>query len=432
MLRLVLASKSCDGADGQALMAKRRSKSPKHRSSSGKRTSKRAARVARKRNDSSNNASVVETALAAFAHDVRTPLTGILALAELLAASELGERERTWVATLKSTAEHLASLTNLVVDSVRAEAKGLTPRRDLFDPRRVAESAAALFSARATAKGLTAKTAVAADLPARVYGDPLRLRVALENLLDNAIKFTEQGEVSLTVDAAASADDQLRLIFSVSDSGIGMTPAEIKRLFKPFAQASEDIAKRFGGAGLGLAFVKQLSRALGGELVVESSPGRGSTFRLVIAVERTSETANADDGSDAGLFDNTAAAAPPLQILCVEDNPFGRVVMNTVLTQLGHRIDFLASGDAAVEAIKHGSYDLVLMDVKLSGPDGLEATRRIRALAGAAGRIPIIGVSGHARLADANAARRAGMDAFLAKPVSPKMLADAIGKVVAR
>ena len=371
-----------------------------------------------------------ELALAAFAHDVRTPLTGILAIGELLATSELDERERHWVTTLRSTAEHLASLTTLVVDAARAQSKGLVLRHELFDPRRLAESAGALFTARAAAKGLQSEITVASDLPACARGDPLRLRAVLENLLDNAVKFTEHGAVALSVGAEALPRGRFRLIFSVTDSGIGISAAEIKRLFKPFQQASESIAQRYGGAGIGLAFAKRLARAMGGHLTVASKAGQGSTFRLTVVVADGAPDAAARDQGEHPSIETSSHAERSLHILCVEDNPYGRVVMNTILTQLGHQTDFLGNGDAAVEAVGRGAYDLVLMDIKLTGLGGFEATQRIRGLPGGLGRVPIIGISGHSGLTD-EAARAAGMDVFLAKPVSPNTLADAIRKATA-
>lgn len=405
-------------------MAKRKAKSPRGKALSARRTRKSAASVA---NDRASKPSVraVELALAAFAHDIRTPLTGILAIGELLATSQLSERERRWVATLRTTAEHIASLTTLVVDAARAEAKGLVLRQDMFEPRRLAESAAALLTARATAKGLGSSVNIASDLPGSARGDPLRLRAVLENLLDNAIKFTRQGEVALTVDAQPLSRERTRLMFSVSDSGIGISAAEVKRLFRPFEQASESVAHRFGGAGIGLSFVRRLARAMGGNLTVMSKAGHGSTFRLSVVVANVTKGAAGNRG-ESRRPENRVLPGPPLRILCVEDNPYGRVVMNTILTQLGYEADYVGTSDAAVEAVARGVYGLVLMDVKLGGIDGLEATRRIRALSGASGRVPIIGISGHAELIDEAVARAAGMDAFVAKPVSPNGLATAI------
>jgi len=405
-------------------MAKRKAKFPRAKSSSAGRTRKRAVSVADD-GTSKRGARAVELALAAFAHDIRTPLTGILAIGELLATSELSERERRWVATLRTTAEHLASLTTLVVDAARAEAKGLVLREDMFEPRRLAESAAALLTARATAKGLRSRVNIASDLPGWSRGDPLRLRAVLENLLDNAIKFTEQGAVALTVEAQPLSRERTRLIFSVSDSGIGISAVEVKRLFRPFEQASESVANRFGGAGIGLSFVRRLARAMGGNLTLTSKAGHGSTFRLSVVVANVTKGAS-DNRGESRQLENVVLAEPALRILCVEDNPYGRVVMNTILTQLGYEADYVGTSDAALDAVARGVYGLVLMDVKLGGIDGLEATRRIRALSGTAGRTPIIGISADAELIDEAAARAAGMDAFLAKPVSPNRLASAI------
>jgi CheY-like chemotaxis protein/nitrogen-specific signal transduction histidine kinase len=368
----------------------------------------------------------VEAALAAFAHDIRTSLTGILALGELLASSNLGERERGWALSIKNSAEHLAALTTLAIDGARAEAAGLILRQEAFRPRRLVEALAESLAARAETKGLKAGVEVADDLPETVTGDPVRLRAALENLIDNAVKFTEQGAVTLEAAAARAGRGRVKLTFNVTDTGIGLTGTEIKRLFRPFAQASDDIARRYGGAGLGLAFVKRLAKMMGGNLTVTSRQGRGSNFRLTVPLALAPGKA-ADEANTPG----GAASARRLSVLCAEDNPYGRVVLNTILTELGHRADFVASGEEAVAAVTRG-YDVVLMDVTLTGIDGLEATRRIRALAGAAGRTPIVGISGGSEAGDAAAARAAGMDDYMRKPVSPRALNDAIAAVTAK
>jgi len=361
--------------------------------------------------------------LAVFAHDIRTALTGILALGELLASSNLGERERRWAAGIKDSAEHLASLTTLVVDAAKADAGSLTLQQEIFRPRRLVEALRETLAARAQTKDLRAEVRIADDLPEFLVGDPVRLRAALENLIDNAVKFTAQGTVRLEVCAVHAPRGRAKLIFVVTDSGIGIERAEIKRLFRPFAQASAEIARRYGGAGLGLAVVKVLARLMGGDLVVTSTPGRGSSFRLSALFPIAPAQATAAERSRHG-----AMPARRLKILCAEDNPYGRVILNTILTELGHGADFVGSGEEAVAAVPRG-YDVVLMDVTLPGIDGLEATRRIRALAGAAGKTPIIGISGR-EAADAEA-RSAGMNSYLRKPVSPSSLSAAIAAVAA-
>jgi two-component system, sensor histidine kinase len=368
---------------------------------------------------------VVEEALAVFAHEVRTPLTGILAISDLLATSDLGERERRWVDTIKAGAEHLASLATLFVDAAKDHNAASGLREDLFDLRALARNAGDSLAGRAAAKGLQSEVDISAALPSLVVGDPVRLRAALENLIDNATKFTEQGGVALKVAPAALAKGHIKgkvsIAFAVSDSGIGVTLNEIKRLFRPFSQANVSIASRFGGAGLGLSSVKQLARSMGGDIKVTQRDGGGTTFTLTVTLISAQA---AKPSSARGGKELPPEQVPPLRILSVEDNPFGRVVLNTILSELGHQAEFIGRGEAATERIAQGAFDAVLMDMVLPGIDGVEAIKRIRELRPPLGRIAIIGVSG--RGDDEAASRTAGADAFLLKPVSPRALATAL------
>ncbi|WP_292610793.1 HAMP domain-containing sensor histidine kinase, partial [Nitrobacter sp. 62-13] len=242
------------------LKSRKREKRP-----AGTRGPKKALSPAKAKRPSARSSShIVETALAAFAHEVRTPLTGILAVSDLLATSDLGERERRWVETIKAGADHLASLATLFVDAARSRHSAPGGRQDFFDLRALARNAGDSLAGRATAKGLRSAVEISDDLPAFVTGDPVRVRAALENLIDNAVKFTERGDVVLKVTASQRPKGKIGVTFAVSDSGIGLSLAEIKRLFRPFSQANVSIASRFGGAGLGLSSVKQLARAMGG------------------------------------------------------------------------------------------------------------------------------------------------------------------------
>jgi CheY-like chemotaxis protein/nitrogen-specific signal transduction histidine kinase len=365
----------------------------------------------------------VETALAGLAHDIRTPLTGITALADLLSASDLPEREKRWAVAIKGAADHLARLTSMVVDAAKADTVGLTLWAEPFSAREFARSIAASVAARAESKGLAARVSSAKNLPGRVIGDSVRLRSALENLIDNAVKFTERGSIGFAVAAARAGRGRTRLTFTVTDSGIGIVAGDLKRLFRPFAQASGDVARRFGGAGLGLVFVKRIAKAMGGDLAVTSKPGRGSSFRLSVVVENAAP-AQRKRAARGG-------APQSLRVLCVEDNPYGRIVLRAVLTEFGHRVSFIGNGETAVETVARGKCDAVLMDVALSGIDGIETTRRIRALPPPTGRVPIIGVSGRTAAGDADAARAAGMDDYLLKPASPAALYEALRKAAA-
>ena len=383
---------------------------------------------------------VVEAALAAFAHEVRTPLTGILAISDLLATSDLDERERRWVDTIKAGAEHLASLATLFVDAAKHAGGTTGVRQDLFDLRPLARNAGDSLAGRAAAKGLQWQVEISNELPALVVGDPVRLRAALENLIDNAVKFTDTGGVALKVapmrggrakigkanvgkakvGKSRVGKSKVAVAFAISDSGIGLTLKEITRLFRPFSQANVSIASRFGGAGLGLSSVKQLARSMGGDIKVAPRRGGGATFTLTVSLNR----ARSEAGSPVAGETAAPGQVPPLRVLSVEDNPFGRVVLNTILSELGHQAEFIGRGEAATERIAQGAFDVVLMDMVLPGINGVEAIRRIRALGPPHGRMAIIGVSG--RGDDEAASRAAGADAFLLKPVSPRTLATAL------
>lgn len=362
--------------------------------------------------------------MAGFAHEVRTPLTGIMAIADLLNASALDERSARWVKTLKLSAEHLAALTTLVVDSARASRLGPRAaatllRDETFDLGVLAQAAADSLAARAEAKGLVATHSIAKSASARFRGDPVRLRAALENLIDNAVKFTERGAVAMKVSARRGEGGRREIAFAITDEGVGLSAQGIRNLFRPFAQADSEVAQRFGGAGLGLYAVRSLARMMGGDVRVESAPAKGSTFTLTVALKPA--------GTRTTSSRQHKAAQRSLDLLCIEDNPYGRVVLNTILTELGHRATFAASGEAALKALARRRYDVILLDLVLPGISGIVTAKRIRAMAGAAGATPVVGLSG--KDSDMRRALGAGMNAFLVKPASPRAIADALREV---
>src|SRR6202158_4863952 len=311
-VREIMASKS---------RSQRTTRPPKRRPAK-KRAPGVAAGKARQRAAKTAIPGMVEAALAAFAHEVRTPLTGILAISDLLATSDLDERERRWVDTIKAGAEHLASLATLFVDAARGGNAAAGVRQDLFDLRALARSAGDSLAGRAAAKGLQSQGDISEKLPALVVAGPVRVRAALENLIDNAVKFTEQGGVALAVAPMRGVRGKVGVAFSISDSGIGLTLNEIKRLFRPFSQANVSIATRCGGAGLGLSSVKALARAMGGDIVVAQRRNGGATFTLTVTLTRAkaSKVVGSDMETDASSDPGRA-----LRVLSVEDNPVGRV-----------------------------------------------------------------------------------------------------------
>lgn len=366
---------------------------------------------------------LVEAALAAFAHEVRTPLTGILAISDLLAASDLGERERRWASTIKANAEHLSALATLFVDAARPDSGSPALREELFDVSELARAVADSLAGRATAKGLNWQVEIDDALVSPVIGDVVRLRAAIENLIDNAVKFTDKGGVGLKVSAERVANGKVGVVFSVSDSGIGLTLDEIKRLFRPFSQANVQIAAGYGGAGLGLSFVKRIARAMGGDVVVTRRSGGGTTFTLRVRLQGPPAPTAASPAGP-GEVRPQSAGALALHVLGVDDNPFGRVVLNTILAELGHRAEFVGRGEDAVARVDQGGFDCVLMDMQLPGIGGIEAIERIRKLPTSSGRIAVIGVS--SRVDDEAASRAAGADAYLVKPVTLRALATAL------
>ncbi|MCL2715912.1 MAG: hybrid sensor histidine kinase/response regulator [Alphaproteobacteria bacterium] len=367
---------------------------------------------------------IVQLTLATFAHEVRTPLTGILALSDLLAASDLDEQERRWVETIKTGAQHLASLATLFVDAARTtkgSTKGSGERLEVFDLRALAGAVGDSLAGRAVVKGLKARVEIADSLPALVVGDPVRVRAALENLIDNAVKFTAHGGVEFLAEPwvlpppkSGRSGKRVGVAFVISDSGIGVSLAEIKRLFRPFTQAGVSIAARFGGAGLGLSSVKQLARAMGGDITVTPRPQGGVSFRLTLCLKPP-------PASDAHLPRGGATPDPggPM-VLSVADNPFGRVVLNTILSELGYQAEFVPRCEDAIARLVQGRVDAVLMDLVAPGIDVTDAVRRIRKAA-LPGETAVVAIS--SRGEDEAAAVAAGADAFLLKPVSLQDLA---------
>lgn len=382
--------------------------------------SKPASKTSRNAKRGAAAPDTVHAALAAFAHEVRTPLTGILAITELLATSNLDERERRWVDTIRASADHLAALATLFVDAARSATIGIETRHDPFDLQALASMVADSLAGRAAAKGLRWSSRIAPTLPGFVSGDPVRLRAALENLIDNAVKFTEHGSVELAVRAARRPGGRVEVSFAVSDSGIGLSLAEIRRLFRPFSQANVQIAARYGGAGLGLSSVKRIARVMGGDVSVTQRRGGGTTFTLSVMLERA--VAPVVTGADGAGYPTPDRRR--LHLLSVEDNPFGRVVLKAILTELGHQVDFAGGGEEALARMAQARYDAVLMDMVLPDVTGVELIRTMRGQGGGAAGIPIIGVSG--RGDDETHARSAGADAFLVKPISPRALATAL------
>jgi signal transduction histidine kinase/CheY-like chemotaxis protein/HPt (histidine-containing phosphotransfer) domain-containing protein len=360
--------------------------------------------------------------LAVMSHEIRTPLNGVIGLAGLLEDMELGPAQREYVRLIRQSGDHLLELVNDILDFSRLEADGVQLEAIDFDPLALGRGVIEMFMNQASTKGLHLSMIAADPVSAPVTGDPGRLRQVLFNLIGNAVKFTDQGWVSLTLTQEPAADGQVTLLFSIADSGIGMVPEAIERMFQEFTQMDSSISRKFGGSGLGLAICRRLVELMGGTIRVDSVPGAGSTFRFDVTLKL------ADTSADVSVIETGLPVEPGLRILLAEDNPTNRLVALRMLERLGHRADAVATGTEVIAALTLTHYDLILMDVMMPEMDGLTATRQIRATERPERRIAIVGLTAGTSAERLVACLDAGMDAVTTKPVTLPSLRAAIAK----
>ncbi|RMF75996.1 MAG: PAS domain S-box protein [Acidobacteria bacterium] len=361
--------------------------------------------------------------LANMSHEIRTPLNGILGMAELLEQLELPEEAREYVALIESSGRALAELVSDILDFSKIEADRLEIDKAAFSLPDLLREAAGTLAAVASRKGLALTCDLDPELPGIVSGDAHRVRQVVVNLLSNAIKFTDEGSVRLVAEPARREADRVEVHVRVIDTGCGIPPDKQRRIFEAFAQADPSTTRRHGGSGLGLAIVRGLVDAMGGRLWVDSTPGRGSIFHVLLPFEPAS--ARAEAGSSAAP--RAATTAPALEILLAEDHPVNQLVTRRILEHAGHRVTVVANGEAAVHAVENGGFDIVLMDIEMPGMNGLEATRAIRQAERATGRhVPILALTAHAVAGDEDACLRAGMDGYVSKPVRADDLIAAV------
>lgn len=362
--------------------------------------------------------------LAAMSHEIRTPMTGVLGMADLLAAQELTAEQRRYVDSMRSSGRHLVNVINDILDFSRIETGKLALEQVDFQMSEMIEQVRSLIHPMALEKGLAFDARLDPAAAAVVRGDPTRLRQILLNLAGNAVKFTSQGSVTLEVSGEADADagGAARYRFQVRDTGIGIPPDKLEILFSPFTQADGSTARKYGGSGLGLAISRRLAEAMGGRIDVASDHGQGSVFTLEVPL------APGDPAYRKATGAATVAQAWPQRILVAEDVEINRDILRLALGARGHHVAFAHDGAAALASVQREPFDMVLMDVQMPVMDGVEATRRIRALAGDAGRIPIIGLTANVMSQEQARYLQAGMDECLMKPIEWDRLDAAIAR----
>lgn len=364
--------------------------------------------------------------LASVSHEIRTPMNGILGMADVVMHGPLAPEQRENMSVVKQSAQSLLKIINDILDVSKAEAGKLRLEMVPFDVSRLVRQVWSLCYPQVRSKGLTGHLQLSPDIPGRLISDPDRLRQVLLNLLSNAIKFTDSGQVTLAVSVTGTSEDIVQVEFRVKDSGIGISPSKLPKLFHKFYQADSSTTRRHGGTGLGLAISKELVQLMGGSITATSEIGVGSEFTMTLPLRSPMRTTQPTNDSTDGFTGESPH--PPVRVLLVEDNAVNQRVGLRLLEKLGCAVDLASTGWEAVQMVSEEAYQLVLMDCQMPEMDGYEATTLIRQRESGGRRTRIVAMTAAAISGDRERCIAAGMDDYLSKPVQIGDLARIIDR----
>ncbi len=367
--------------------------------------------------------------LANMSHEIRTPMNGVVGMVEALKQTQLTEDQMEYLNIIDISSENLLTVVNDILDFSKVEAGQIELEKITFNVYKIIDEVVKMLRFKSDQKDIYLKFEVDKAIPTFVVGDSLRVKQILINLINNAVKFTRQGGISIGCKLVNSDDNKIKLKLTVTDSGIGISTEAKERLFESFTQADASTTRKFGGTGLGLAISKSLTKMMNGEIGVDSVVGSGSTFWFTIELQKASDNEIPKATSDETFLE----AIRSLNILVAEDNSINQRVARFIIERLGHNIEIADNGEIALEKFKNNKYDILFMDIQMPVMDGIEATKKIREIEKSRNvkvGIPIIAMTANTLKGDKEKFLKSGMNDYIGKPFKAAELSELIFNII--